>query len=157
VYPLIYILPAYVANGSPVIFGGGPPLDFGKTMFKKRILGDNKTIRGTTMGILCGIAVGVWEYPALSYMLPVAVALSAGTIAGDLIGSFIKRRVGVKPGASVPFMDQYGFFIMALLFAWPFGNMPTLYGLVFLTLITGLMHFATNVAAHRLKLKSVPW
>jgi CDP-2,3-bis-(O-geranylgeranyl)-sn-glycerol synthase len=157
IYPILYILPAYIANGSPVIFGGGPPLDFGKRLFGKRILGDNKTIRGTVMGILCGAAVGVFEYPAFPYMIPIAIALSIGTIAGDSAGSFIKRRLNIKPGSSIPLMDQYGFYIFALLFAYPFGHMPGLYGLIFITVLTGIIHYATNVGAHRLRLKKVPW
>jgi len=157
VYPILYILPAYIANGSPVIFGGGPPLDFRKKLFGKRILGDNKTIRGTTMGILCGVATGVFEYSAFSFIMPIAIALSVGTIVGDSVGSFIKRRLNLKPGTSIPLMDQYGFFVFALLFAYPFGHMPSVYGLIFITVLTGIIHYATNVGAHRLKLKKVPW
>ncbi len=29
-YSIFYILPAYVANGAPVIFGGGKPIDMNK-------------------------------------------------------------------------------------------------------------------------------
>ena len=46
IYPLLYILPAYVANGAPVIFGGGTPLDFGRKLGGKPIFGNHKTIRG---------------------------------------------------------------------------------------------------------------
>ena len=41
---LAIIVPAYCTNGAPVIFGGGPPVDFGKSLSDgNRILGDNKT------------------------------------------------------------------------------------------------------------------
>ena len=41
------ILPAYVANASAVLVGGGTPVDFGKNWRDgKRILGDGKTWRG---------------------------------------------------------------------------------------------------------------
>lgn len=43
---LYIIVPAYCTNGAPVIFGGGPPIDLGKSLFDgNRILGDNKTVR----------------------------------------------------------------------------------------------------------------
>ena len=41
------ILPAYVANASAVLVGGGTPVDSGKNWKDgKRILGDGKTWRG---------------------------------------------------------------------------------------------------------------
>ncbi len=157
IYPVIYILPAYVANGAPVLFGGGRPLDSGRKLHGTRIFGDNKTISGTTSMLVAGLITGAVEYAFLPYMLAVSVLLSLGAIAGDLLGSFIKRRIGHASGASFPIMDQYGFFVVALLFAAPLGHMPSAYGLLFLFLLTGAMHVFTNAAAHRLKLKKVPW
>ncbi len=156
-YPIIYIFPAYAANGAPVLFGGGAPID-GKRKFRgKRIFGDNKTIRGAVAGIIAGAAVGLIEYPFLHFMLPIAVLLAIGAISGDLVGSFIKRQLGFKPGKGFPIMDQYGFFVVALLFAFLLGHMPGLYGMLFLIILTGLMHVATNRGAYALHLKSVPW
>ncbi len=90
-------------------------------------------------------------------MLPIAVMLTLGANFGDLLGSFIKRRISFKPGRSFPVMDQYGFFIFALLFAFWLGHMPGAYGLLFLIVLTGAMHVLTNMGANRLKLKDVPW
>ena len=53
-YPIIYIFPAYAANGAPVLFGGGKPLDMGAKLNGKRIFGPNKTIRGTAPSLICG-------------------------------------------------------------------------------------------------------
>ncbi len=157
VYPLVYIFPAYAANGIPVLLGGGAPLDFGKRFRGKRIFGDNKTIRGTSAAIAAGIIAGLAEYQFLNYMLAIAVLLTLGAVFGDLLGSFIKRRMNMKSGANLWMLDQYGFFIFALLFALPLGNLPNIYGLIFIIMLTGILHLATNIAAHRLKLKSVPW
>jgi len=156
-YPIIYIFPAYAANGAPVIFGRGEPLDFKRKLFGKRIFGDNKTVIGTASALLAGIGVGLIEYPVFSYILPIAVMLALGAIAGDLFGSFIKRRLGYKSGMSFPVMDQYGFFAFALIFSFWLGHMPNLYGMAFLVVLTGLTHVFTNIGAHRLKLKKVPW
>lgn len=82
IYPIIYIFPAYAANGAPVLFGDGKPLDMGKKLHGKRIFGNNKTRRGTVSALVCGIAVGVIEYPFFHYMLYVAVLLTVGAIAG---------------------------------------------------------------------------
>ena len=156
-YPIIYILPAYVANGAPVLFGGGKPLDNKKKFAGRRIFGDHKTIKGTLSSVAAGIIIGLIEYPFLHYMLAVAVLLTIGANFGDLLGSFIKRRMKLKSGKSLPILDQYGFFVFALLFALPLGNLPDFYGIVFLVLLTGTAHLYTNIGAHKLKLKSVPW
>ena len=69
-YPIIYIFPAYAANGAPILFGGGKtPLDFGKKLNGKRIFGNNKTVRGTLSSLAVGVIVGLIEYPFLHYML----------------------------------------------------------------------------------------
>jgi CDP-2,3-bis-(O-geranylgeranyl)-sn-glycerol synthase len=157
-YPIIYIFPAYAANGAPILFGGGKtPLDFKKKIGGKRIFGDNKTVRGTISSLAVGVIVGLIEYPFLHYMLPVAILLTIGANFGDLIGSFIKRRLNYNHGASFPIMDQYGFFVFAILFALPLGHLPSIYGIVFLILLTGVAHILTNRGAHKLKLKKVPW
>jgi len=54
-----FIFPAYCANAAPVIFGGGPPVDFGKIFLDgKPILGSHKTLRGFLSGLLVGTLVG---------------------------------------------------------------------------------------------------
>ena len=156
-FPIIYIFPAYAANGAPVIFGRGQPLDRGIKVNGKRLFGNNKTIAGTASALFAGVAVGIIEYPFLHYMLVVSIALAIGTIAGDLLGSFAKRQSGIGSGASVFLLDQYGFFAVALALAYPLGHMPGPYGLLFLVALTGAAHILTNRGAYKLKLKSVPW
>ncbi|MDE1823462.1 MAG: CDP-2,3-bis-(O-geranylgeranyl)-sn-glycerol synthase [Candidatus Micrarchaeota archaeon] len=156
-YPIIYIFPAYVANGAPVLFGGKKPLDMGMKFKGRPILGMHKTIRGTIAGLLSGSLVGYIESFALPYMLPVGIMLSAGAMFGDIFGSFLKRRMGIREGAKTLLLDQYPFLIFALLFAFPLGNQPALYGILFLFILTGAMHAFTNYAANRMKLKRVPW
>ena len=129
IYPIIYIFPAYAANGAPILFGAGKtPLDFNKKLAGKRIFGDHKTVRGTVSSLLAGTAVGLIEYPFFHFMLPIAILLTIGANVGDLFGSFVKRRIDYNSGASFPIMDQYGFFIFALIFAFPLMHLPTLYG-----------------------------
>ncbi len=156
-YPIIYIFPAYAANGAPILFGRGRPLDSGKSIKGKRIFGNNKTRRGLAASLICGILVGAIEYPFLPYMLPISVLLAVGANIGDLAGSFIKRQAGVPSGRGVPILDQYGFFIVALLLAAPLGHLPSIYGIAFLVALTGILHVLTNRGAHRLRLKRVPW
>lgn len=157
IFPIIYIFPAYVANGAPVIFGGGAPIDFGKTFRGKALFGKHKTIRGFVFGMLSGVLIGALLSLALPFMFIIGIALSLGTLLGDMFGSFIKRQMGHKEGKDVFLMDQYLFLIFALLFAFPFGNVPNLYGLIFIFILTGVLHKLTNKVAHKAKLKDVPW
>ncbi len=157
IYPLLFIFPAYAANGIPVLMGGGKPLDGGRKINGRRLFGNNKTIRGTASSIAAGVVVGLLEYPVAHYLLYTAILLTLGANFGDLAGSFIKRRIDMKPGMSLPLLDQYGFFIAALAFDYPVGHYPDLYGMLFITVVTGLLHVLTNRGAYALKLKSVPW
>lgn len=156
-YPIIYIFPAYAANGAPVFFGGGRPIDLGKKLNGKPIFGSHKTIRGLVAGLISGFIVAYAESLFMPYMLLIGVFMSIGTHVGDLLGSFIKRRFGKKEGENITFMDQYLFFVFAMLFALPFGHLPNIYGFVFLILLTGILHRLTNIGAHRAKIKKVPW
>lgn len=156
-YPILYIFPAYAANGAPILFGGGAPLDFKRKWKGKRIFGDNKTIRGTASAIIIGVIAGGLESILFPYMLPISVLLALGAVFGDLLGSFIKRRMDYKSGHAFPIMDQFGFVIFALIFAFWLGNLPMWYGLVFILVMTGILHPLTNLGAHLLKLKKVPW
>ncbi|MBC7090139.1 MAG: CDP-archaeol synthase, partial [Methanobacteriaceae archaeon] len=55
VYVIYFMLPAYIANVSALVFGGGPPLDLGyRFIDKRRLIGDGVTWRGSVIGTLLG-------------------------------------------------------------------------------------------------------
>ena len=63
------ILPAYVANASAVLVGGGIPIDFGKKWKDgHRILGDGKTWRGLFSGVFIGMTAGFGLSVAAKYI-----------------------------------------------------------------------------------------
>ncbi len=168
------LLPAYTPNNFAVVFGGGTPLDFGKNFIDgKRILGDGKTIRGFVAGVLGGILVahlqllierilGFQIYSKLQYhqFLQLVFLLAFGAMAGDSLGSFIKRRFGVERGKCFPILDQLTFLLVAYAFASQspaFGSLFTPKIILIGIVITPLLHLAVNVVAYVLKLKEVPW
>ncbi|MFA6036169.1 MAG: CDP-archaeol synthase, partial [Candidatus Micrarchaeia archaeon] len=64
---LLLVLPAYFANSSPVLLGGGAPVDLRRNFSDgRRIFGDGKTWRGLVGGIFVGTLAGV----ALSLFAP---------------------------------------------------------------------------------------
>ncbi|MGC8899476.1 MAG: CDP-2,3-bis-(O-geranylgeranyl)-sn-glycerol synthase [Candidatus Micrarchaeia archaeon] len=161
---LLLILPAYVANAVPVFLGGGMPIDFGKNFFDgRRVLGNNKTIRGFFAGIFSGVLAGdiiAIIYPLLPPLEYIASAflLSLGAMFGDVLGSFIKRRIGSKPGSYAVF-DSFLFILFALLFAYPFlpAELYSPQYLFFVLILTFVLHVGSNFLANKLGWKNVPW
>jgi len=160
-YALYFIFPAYCANAVPVIFGGGRPIDAGRTFIDgKPILGSHKTVRGFFAGLIVGTLVGFVQntvYPLYQANLLLGFALSFGALIGDLFDSFVKRRLGFPPGASFPILDQLDFVVGALLFSLMVPPLPPLNLILIIIIITPPIHLLTNVLAFLFGFKSAPW
>jgi CDP-2,3-bis-(O-geranylgeranyl)-sn-glycerol synthase len=141
-------VPAYVANMSPVLVQGhlerlAAPMDGGRTLDGRRILGDHKTWRGLLAGIVAGAVVyelqrlvharggaaslALIDYATAPVLPGLLMGLGAGV--GDAVKSFFKRRADIPPGASWPVFDQLDFFFgsyafLALVYVAPLA--PTL-------------------------------
>lgn len=163
---LIFLIPSYIANSSPVILGGGIPLDLMKNFSNQRILGDGKTVRGFIGGTLAGTVAGgiVAIYYSLPYFFDAKTQflagfiMSFGTLVGDALGSFIKRRFNVESGKPF-FLDAIMFLLVALLFAYPVVSegIYTPLDLAFMIGLTLLVHPLSNIIANKAGLKKVPW
>ncbi len=155
---LKFIFPAYCANATPVLAGGGTKMDFGKNFYDgKRVFGNNKTFRGFFFGWAVGMLVGSVEYvvfPGFPVLFIVLVPL--GALLGDLTGAFIKRRIGIAPGGLLPIVDQIDFVVGAVVFAIPLAIVSWELAVTVL-LITPPIHLFTNYLAYKLKLKRHPW
>ena len=168
------MLPAYVPNNAAVLFGGGAPIDGGRTLGGNRLLGDGKTWRGTLIGTTAGALLAL----GLDTLQPTAVAVSglslptfpplvvlslpAGAMLGDITASFLKRRTGRERGAPFPGVDQLDFVAGALLLtllvrpAWFLGTFTPAV-LVAVLVMTPLLHVGTNAGAYLLGLKDEPY
>ena len=155
---LYIIVPIYCTNGAPVLFGGGKAIDFGRTMSDgERIFGDHKTVRGLLSGLVVGIIVGIFEsFLSADNVTIMAMLASAGALLGDLGGAFIKRRMRIKPGQSLPGVDQLDFVLGAVL-AVSLIYTPTLGTLLILFCVTPPIHLLANMGAYRLGLKPNYW
>jgi CDP-2,3-bis-(O-geranylgeranyl)-sn-glycerol synthase len=168
------MLPAYIPNNAAVLAGGGRPIDGGRTLGDRRLLGDGKTYRGTAAGPAAGAVRAVrlnrlnptaadilgTELPTFPAL--VLIALPLGAMLGDITASFLKRRTGRKRGAPFPGVDQLDFLVMSLLFAffaapdW-FLDSFTLPVLAVSLSLTPLLHVLTNGIAYVIDLKDEPW
>jgi len=157
---LWFILPAYVANATPVVLGGGRPIDAGKKFTDGRpIFGAGKTVQGFLAGLVAGTFVGLLQGIAagtLSRYLALGFLLALGALLGDLLGSFIKRRLGIKRGGLAPGLDQLSFVVVALLAASPLA-LPSWEIVLTIIIITLPIHLATNFGGYKLGLKSKPY
>jgi len=147
---LWYILPSYVANMTPVLLGGGKPLDLNRRFVDgRRILGEHKTVRGFLSGVITGTLVGCLQGRPVSGFL-----LALGAMIGDAFGSFLKRRMGIEAGGSAPLLDQEGFLVFSILLAYAFEPLNW-DAILLLLVVTPFLHKGTNVIAYRLGLKGV--
>jgi CDP-2,3-bis-(O-geranylgeranyl)-sn-glycerol synthase len=155
----VYIaIPAYIANAFPTLFGGGPPMDLGfKFIDDKRIFGANKTFRGFGMALILGILAAIAEEIFLGPgILLIGVLAALGALLGDLLGSFIKRRINFKPGKPFPILDQLDFILGALILTYPvqqvgFGT------IIILIVFTPPVHLLANFFAYHLGVKKNWW
>jgi CDP-2,3-bis-(O-geranylgeranyl)-sn-glycerol synthase len=168
------MLPAYVPNNAAVLAGGGRPIDGGRTLGGRRLLGDGKTWRGTAAGTLAGVALALGlnaVRPAVAaaiggslpaFPIRAAFALAFGAMLGDIGASLLKRRLGRQRGAAVPGLDQLDFVVGALGLAallapaWTVATF-SLPRLAVVLVATPLLHVTTNAGAYLLGLKAEPW
>lgn len=157
-----FILPPYIANMAPAVWGGGPPLDGERVFYDgRRLLGKGKTIKGSAVGILAGIIISLLQHLALpfssfGYALLRGLLMGAGAICGDIFGSFIKRRVNIESGNAAPLLDQLDFMLGAILFMYPLG-LPSVEVVLISVIITPFVHFVSNVVWYLAGKKEVWW
>ncbi|MGC9137001.1 CDP-2,3-bis-(O-geranylgeranyl)-sn-glycerol synthase [Caldivirga sp.] len=170
---LLIIWPPYVANATPVlakkVFKGRlHPIDFNKSLKDgKRVLGDGKTYEGFMMGVTLGTlggylvvyVIGSLTTPLLKYptMLD-SFVMSVAALLGDMLGAFIKRRLGLRRGEPAPLLDQLDFLLASLLALYLIDPsiLPAPVAVTAI-IITPPIHLATNAGAYLLGLKSEPW
>lgn len=161
---LWFFLPIGAANMTPVISKG--ILKKWAVPIHEKWFGKNKTVRGLVLGILGGEIVYLLQYFINSDYLSlfnyhefpiwVGFVLGFGALFGDLVESFIKRRLKFKPGATFFPFDQTDYTIMGLLLgsiifsiSWQIWVGVILIGIV--------LHILTNNIAYLLKLKDTRW
>nr|MDO8085635.1 CDP-2,3-bis-(O-geranylgeranyl)-sn-glycerol synthase [Candidatus Sigynarchaeum springense] len=92
-----------------------------------------------------------------------ALLFPPGAMLGDLLGSFIKRRLNISRGAKAPVLDQLDFIagtILLSLVAVPIGGSFLQLGLIYVVVIvvlTPFIHRIVNKLAYKINIKPVPY
>ena len=163
---IYFAMPAYIASTAPIFAKNilkerfSAPMDFNKKFVDgKPFLGRSKTFRGLIAGILVGALISYIQYQlyafpffqALSFYdysnwLSFGILLGLGALMGDMIESFIKRRINLKPGDKFVPWDQIDYTIGALIFVMPIYQVDLIQALIII--VSGFMlqifssHFA---------------
>jgi CDP-2,3-bis-(O-geranylgeranyl)-sn-glycerol synthase len=157
-YSIYFMLPAYLSNVSALTFGGGTPLDLGRSLKDgRRILGDGVTWRGTIIGPIVGTTIGTLQGIVAGDIIfgaTLGLSLGGGAIIGDACGSFIKRRIKIERGRPAPIMDQLDFVVGALLFASLVVNI-SFNMIILIIIVTVFLHLGANTIAYLLGMKDV--
>ena len=170
---LYFFIPAYVSNMTPVFVQKinflNIPIDFNKTYMGKRILGTNKTWRGIFFGSLMGLLIfeiqrflfnlgylhnfALIDYSSAPLFLGLFLGFSA--LLGDLIESFFKRRLNIKPGRPwIPF-DQIDFLTVSILLTVPFTHIMLIDSLMLLATVF-LFTIIVQYMGYKLNFKKDP-
>lgn len=176
---IYFIVPAYFANMAPVIANKmkilreiNKPIDMNaKFEDGKPIFGKNKTFRGLIVAVLTGILFAYIQLALYNltffrnisitnYSNPILLGflLGTGAITGDLIKSFFKRRLNIRPGKPFIPLDQTDFVIGAYIFAFPVYYKIITWQIILTSLIASFMlHIIVNHLAYYLKIRKEKW
>lgn len=160
------ILPAYFANSGATLARGKIRMDFSRNFIDGRpVFGAGKTFEGFSLGVMIGASAGLLQnflqsFYGLKFSVPMdpvfAALISFGALSGDLAGSFIKRRLGLKRGYAAPLLDQLDFVAGAIFFA-SFAYKIEIDTIMLIIIITPIIHMAANIIGYKTGVKKEPW
>lgn len=165
---ILFFFPAAVGNATPVFLNKIPvikrwntPLDLGKSWRGRRILGNNKRLRGIVFGTLvAGISAVIISRLNANTVVTlepfwVGCLLGFGALLGDAIESFIKRQRGLKPGYMWFPFDQIDYIIGAIAVIYPFVPLPN-WALVTILLAYFGIHIVATYIGYLLGMRDQP-
>lgn len=129
------------------------PLDAGLVWRdERRVLGRSKTWRGVIAAVvLCALAA-----PLLGVPWQLGMQCGALAMAGDLVASFIKRRLGLAPGQRAPRLDSVPEALLPALVLRPSLSLSWLQVALVVAGFVLLVRLASPLL-YSLRLRSRPW
>jgi CDP-2,3-bis-(O-geranylgeranyl)-sn-glycerol synthase len=150
----LIFLPAFIANAAPVVAKNIPYIRQFSRPIHTRLFWANKTVRGLMTGVIAGmltsliVFLGRWffvsvlpvysEYYNLysGWLVSMMIGgwLGLGALVGDMVKSFWKRRLGIKPGTMFQPWDGIDYMVGAIIFMLPLYSVGII-GSLFLLII----------------------
>lgn len=147
-----------LANGAPVGAAKvlrrrwSAPVDAGLNWFDGRpLLGKSKTWRGIASGALCCALFAL----ATGHGFVFGLLFGVLALAGDLLSSFIKRRLRLEPSARMPWLDQVPEAACPMLLAIGWGLVSAWVGL-FIVVFFALSNMWISPLLYRLGIRRQP-
>jgi len=171
---ILYLaIPAFVANMMPIVAAKlhmcpqlAIPIDCGKKMRGREILGKNKTIRGLLIGMLSSTLIALIQFylpffEAIKFdtattAILFGIVAGFGALFGDAIASIIKRQSDVPSGKPLIPLDQIDYIIGFIVFTLPFISWSFL-GVFFLLGFALIANPLTNLTAYLFGIKNTYW
>lgn len=159
---LLYLLaPAYFANMAPPFSRFWPGWN---RPINERWFGAHKTVVGAAVGVSVAILIALiqsaiaWRGSIVDYgRWPlIGLLLGVGAMGGDIVKSFLKRRLGIAPGARWIPADQLDFVIGALLLVAPLAHFSWADVAVVLA-ISFIGDVVVNQLSYRLRIRETAW
>lgn len=157
IFKLLIVL--VLANGAPVLakkclgLRWAMPIDGHiRLPDNARIFGQSKTVRGFVLAIV--VAALSAPFLGLSWLLGALIGLMA--MLGDLLSSFIKRRLRLAPSSRVPGLDQIPESLLPMLAV----KTPLALGwidIVLVVLIFTLLEITLSKLLYRLNIREHPY
>ncbi len=165
----VIFFPAFIANAVPVVAKNIPYIQQFSRPIHARLLWANKTVRGLITGVLGGMIAGLLLYIGRWFLVTLLPAyseyynlysswsvsvflwwwLGLGALVGDMIKSFFKRRLGIKPGTMFQPWDGIDYMVGAIAFMLPF-YFASIGGSLFLLIIWPILSLITNTIAYHI-------
>lgn len=175
---LFYFLPAYIANACPVIFSRfgwwkfiAEPVDGGRKIGGAFVFGSTKTWRGVFTGVLGALLIILAQYLLGEYftesrwfflfeyefpsILILGLLFGFGEGFGDLIKSFIKRRLKIDSSKPCLILDRSSFLGAVVLSLLYFS--PPVEHILAILIISPLIPIVANLVAYKIGWKKVWW
>lgn len=143
-------------------------LDGGRTMGAQKIFGSHKTVRGLVLGVLAGAVTSLAQNYLLLFIPQISritlfdfsnksalvwgLLLGFGALFGDLVKSFIKRRMAITEGSPWIPWDQLDMVFGALLFG-SFYHDFVLHNVLIAIILSPVLILGVNALGTTLKIK----
>ena len=159
---LLYLMaPAYLANMAPPFVrfwtGWNRPIN-------ERWLGSHKTVIGAVAGVCVAMVAALlqarihWSGGVVDYARwpLIGLLLGGGAMGGDIAKSFVKRRLGIAPGARWIPADQLDFVIGALALIAPLASL-SFWDVTMTLAISFIGDVMVNHLAFKLGIRDTAW
>lgn len=173
---IYFFAPAGFANMAPIFTRGifkklAFPVDFHKKYKGRAIFGSHKTLRGIISGVIFGIVIAYLQRSLFAYsffrnislidysaenVLMLGLLMGLGALIGDMIESFFKRRLNIKPGSRFIPWDQIDWILGMIVFTY-FIYPYTLNMIVILIIMAFILHIVFRFIGYYIKINKSMW